>query len=252
VSPPPRGTPVKAVLLDYGLTLVTHTRPTEALHRAYTRIARGLPRRPDGRPWSPEELLVAIHDRVDDRVRANEKAMALHEIDIAAAHRDAYAALGVALDPEQIDHAMRLEQEAWWEGVQVASDTVATLVTLRQAGLRLGICSNAAYRAPSMLAQLDHVGLLPLVDSAVFSSEVGWRKPAPQIFAAALAALDAEATTTVMVGDTVAADVDGAHAAGMRAVLLREHRRDPDPAAHADAVLDRLADLPALLETAGI
>mgnify|MGYP002144154748 CR=1 FL=1 len=42
-------------------------------------------------------------------------------------------------------------------------------------------------------------GLLPLVDSAVFSSGVGWRKPSPRIFAAALEALHAEPATTVMV-----------------------------------------------------
>lgn len=242
-----RGAPVDAVLFDYGLTLVTHTRPTEALHRAYARIASSLPQRPDRRPWTAGELLVAVHDLVDDRVRANEAALSLAEIDIAAAHRDAYAALGLTLSPDAIAEAMRLEQAAWWQGVQVAPDAIATLTALRHAGLRLGVCSNAAYPAPSMLGQLEHVGLLPLLDSAVFSSGVGWRKPAPQIFAAALAALGAGARTTVMVGDTVAADVDGAHAAGMRTVLLHEHRRDPDPDGRADAVLDRLADLPALL-----
>jgi FMN phosphatase YigB (HAD superfamily) len=55
-----------------------------------------------------------------------------------------------------------------------------------------------------------------------------------------------------MVGDTVAADVDGAHAAGMRAILLCEHRCDPDPDGRADAVLDRLTDLPALLASGEI
>lgn len=252
MSRPQRGAPVRAVLFDYGLTLVTHTRPAEALHRAYARIGRILPPRPDGLPWDADELLVAVHDLVEDRVQANEVAGALEEIDIAAAHRDAYADLGLALHPAAINEAMRLEQEAWWEGVRVARGVVDTLTALRQAGLRLGICSNAAYPAASMLAQLEHVGLLPLLDSAVFSSGVGWRKPAPQIFAAALEALRAEPATTVMIGDTVAADVDGAHAAGMRAILLREHRIDPDPDHRADAVLDRLTDLPALLGSGGI
>ncbi len=50
-----------------------------------------------------------------------------------------------------------------------------------------------------------------------------------------------------MVGDRGREDVDGAHAAGMRAVLLREHRRDPAGEAAADAVLDRLAGLVDLL-----
>ncbi len=99
-----------------------------------------------------------------------------------------------------------------------------------------------------MREQLAHVGLLPLVDAAVFSGEVGWRKPSPRIFAAALQALGAEPATTVHVGDRVREDVDGAHAAGMRAIRLREHHDDPDLEGRADAVLDELADLPALLE----
>ena len=98
-----------------------------------------------------------------------------------------------------------------------------------------------------MREQLAHVGLLPMVDAAVFSGEVGWRKPSPQIFAAALQALGAHPATTVHVGDRIREDVDGAHAAGMRAIRLREHYDDPDPDSRADAVLDRLADLPALL-----
>ena len=241
--------PVEAVLFDYGLTLVTYTRPSTALHRAYTQIAALLPPRPGGAPWDADELLGAVHDRVDARVAEHESSGSLEEMDIEAAHRRAYAELGASLDAETLDRAMRLEQEAWWEGMRVAPDSVAVLRELRGAGLRLGICSNAPYRPASMRAQLAHVGLLPLVDAAVFSGEVGWRKPSPRIFAAALDALGASAATTIMVGDRLREDVDGAHAAGMRALRLREHHDDPDPDGRADGVLDRLADLPPLLES---
>jgi len=236
------GVPVEAVLFDYGLTLMTYSRPVEALHRAYSRIA-GLV----GGGWDADALLDAVHDRVDARVAAHEAAGSLEEIDITAAHREAYAELGIALDPPVLDRAMQAEQEAWWEGIHVAPDASPTLRTLRAAGFRLGICSNAPYRPASMREQLAHVGLLPLVDAAVFSGEVGWRKPSPRIFAAALRALGAEPGATVHVGDRLREDVDGAHAAGMRAVRLREHHDDPDPDRRADAVLDRLSDLPALL-----
>jgi putative hydrolase of the HAD superfamily len=235
--------PVTAVLFDYGLTLMTYTRPTQALHRAYSRIAATV----GDNHWDADALLAAVHDRVAARVEAHEATGSLEEIDITAAHRDAYADLGITLDTQQLDDAMREEQVAWWEGIHVAPDTVPTLHTLRSAGLRLGICSNAPYRPASMREQLQHVGLLPLVDAAVFSGEVGWRKPASQIFEAALHALGSEPETTVHVGDRVREDVDGAHAAGMRAVRIRQHHDDPDPDERADAVIDRLADLPALL-----
>lgn len=238
--------PVEAVLFDYGLTLMTYSRPVDALHRAYTRIAALV-----AGNWDAERLLDAVHDRVDARVAAHEAAGSLEEIDITAAHRAAYAELGIHLDAATLDQAMQAEQEAWWEGIHPSPDAAPTLRTLRDGGLRLGICSNAPYRPASMRAQLAHVGLLPLVDAAVFSGEVGWRKPSPRIFDAALRALDARAELTVHVGDRLREDVDGAHAAGMRAVRLREHHDDPDPDCRADAVLDRLADLPELLGVSG-
>jgi putative hydrolase of the HAD superfamily len=242
-----RGEPVSAVLFDYGLTLVTYTRPDAALHRAYTRIAALLPPHSGGRPWNPDELLDVVHDRIDARVAEHEASGTLEELDIYAAHRAAYSEIGADLSPDALDTAMRLEQEAWWQGMRVAADTVPVLSALRRAGLRLGICSNAPYRPASMRDQLAHVGLLPLVDAAVFSGEVGWRKPSPVIFTAALTALDAAAETTVMIGDRLREDIDGAHAAGLRAIRLREHHDDPDPDERADAVIDRLGDLPALL-----
>jgi putative hydrolase of the HAD superfamily len=101
-----------------------------------------------------------------------------------------------------------------------------------------------------MRDQLDRLGLLPLLDAAVFSSAVGWRKPSPRIFERALAELGSRPPDTVMVGDRGREDVAGAHAAGMRAVLLREHRVDPAGEALADAVLDRLRDLLPLLDAA--
>jgi putative hydrolase of the HAD superfamily len=241
------GAPVDAVLFDYGLTLVTHTRPEAALQRAYARIAATLPPHPGGGGWDVDALLARVHDRVDDVLAEHEASGRLEEVDVYAVQHAAYQELGVRLDRDALDAAMEIEQRAWWEGLRVGPGTVATLQALRRAGLRLGICSNAAYRSASMRAQLAHAGLLPLVDAAVFSSEVGWRKPSPRIFAAALEALGAAAEGTVMVGDRVAADVDGAHAAGLRAIRLREHYDDPDPGGHADATLDRLADLPAML-----
>jgi HAD superfamily hydrolase (TIGR01549 family) len=239
------GRPVAAITFDYGLTLMTYTRPVEGLRLAYSRIAARL-----GDPrWTADTLLDAVHDRVDARVAAHEAAGTLEEIDIAAAHRDAYRDLGIRLDGAALDEVMREEQVAWWDGIHVAPGAPAVLRTLRAHGLRLGICSNAPYRPASMREQLVHVGLLPLVDAAVFSSEVGWRKPSPHIFAAALAALGATPELSVHVGDRVREDVDGAHAAGMRAIRLREHHDDGSVSAltRADAVLDRLADLPALL-----
>jgi len=238
---------VHAVLFDYGQTLVTYIRPDDALRRAYTEIGVLLGDRLGVPVPDTASLLRDVHDTVDERVAEHEATDALEEIDLTAAHIAAYAALGLRLAPDLADEVQRIEQQAWWSGMTLAPDAAATLRRLRARGLRLGLCSNAPYRPASMQAQLAHVGLDRLLDSATFSSAVGWRKPSPRLFEQALVDLGARASTTVVVGDRVREDIEGAHAGGMRAVLLREHRCEADPDGIADAVIVRLADLPDLL-----
>ncbi len=59
-----------------------------------------------------------------------------------------------------------------------------------------------------------------LFSALVFSSEVGLRKPRPEIFQAAMDILGADPKLTVHVGDNVEADVNGALRAGIRAIHL--------------------------------
>ncbi|HEX6493429.1 MAG TPA: HAD family hydrolase [Candidatus Dormibacteraeota bacterium] len=244
------GPPVEAVLLDYGLTLVTYRRPVAALARVHEEISALLAARLGVEPPGGARLLAAVHDAVEAAVEAHELEGGLDEIDLEPVAAAAYRGLGLDLPPDLLDEVRRLEQEAWVEGITVAPDTIATLTALRDLGVRLGLVSNAPYRAASMRLQLERLELLPFFDVAVFSSAVGWRKPSPRIFEAALAELGATPAATLMVGDRGREDVDGAHAVGMRAVLLREHRSDPAGEAAADAVLDRLADLVPLVATA--
>lgn len=241
------GRPVDAVLFDYGLTLTTFVRPDAAIARAYGEIAALLRDRLGGAVPGGAELVVAVHDAVEAEVADHEESGLLEEMDIVAGHERAYARLGLAVPPDVLDAALLIEQRAWWEGVHVAADVPAVLTALRGAGLRLAVCSNAPYHAGGVRAQLDHLGVRPLVDAVTLSSEVGWRKPAAPIFAAALRSVGVPAERAVMVGDSVRADVMGAQRAGIAAVLLTEHRRDPLAPGGADAVLERLAGLPELL-----
>lgn len=243
------GGPVGAVLFDYGLTLVHFDRPMEAIEKAQraiaTRIAAAGHRAP-----AVELLRTAVHDRVEAEVAAHEAGGALEEIDVASLERRAFEDIGLHLDPVLRDDCARMAQEAWFAGVRPYDDAAAVLRTLRDAGLRVGVCSNAAYRPASMRDQLRHVGLSESVDAAVFSGEVGWRKPSPTIFAAALEGLGGRAETTVFVGDRMREDIDGAHAMGMRAILISRGGAPapvPTTSTSPDAVVHSLSELPALL-----
>lgn len=211
---------VTAVLFDYGETLVTFRRPDAALAAAYERIERYL--RSHG--WSPPgatDLLREVHDRVEDAFAAHQRSASLQEINLIAVARRAYADLGLALDEATLDETLRIEQEAWWDGVTVDPQAVPTIDGLRARGLRVGLCSNAPYRIPSMYAQLRHVGLADHLDAVTFSGQIGWRKPSPRIMEAAAAAVGSQPKEILMVGDSVSDDVAGARAVGMQAVLLR-------------------------------
>jgi putative hydrolase of the HAD superfamily len=237
---------IQALLFDYGLTLVTFSRPDGALLRAHAEVARRLQEAGLGPVPPAETLLAEVHDRVEHAVARHDAMGRLREIDAAAEERRAYATLGLQLSDELLDEIAAITQEAWREGAVVAEGAVDTLAELRGRGLRLGLCSNASYRSASLHAQLAHLGLAGLFDSVTFSSEIGWRKPAPQIFAAALGALGVEASRCAMVGDRRREDIAGARAAGMASIRTREHRDDPGPG-DADAVINRLSDLVELL-----
>jgi HAD superfamily hydrolase (TIGR01458 family) len=80
-------------------------------------------------------------------------------------------------------------------------------------------------------------------------------KPTRAYFEAALAELDASPEEAVMVGDDVEADIGGAKAAGLRAVLVRTGKFREEALAGADprpdGVVASIAEVPAFLREAG-
>lgn len=79
------------------------------------------------------------------------------------------------------------------------------------------IVSNHVPELPSLVSAL---GLDGYFDAVVTSATVGWEKPRAEIYRAALA-LAGDPETVWMVGDNVVADVRGAEAAGIPAILVR-------------------------------
>jgi putative hydrolase of the HAD superfamily len=103
--------------------------------------------------------------------------------------------------------------DAW----QVFPDVEDTLREARSRGLRVGIISNWDERLRPLL---DEIGLALYFDSMTISCEIGVEKPDPRIFQAALHAAGVPVKQAVHVGDSDTADVRGAEAVGMTAVLL--------------------------------
>lgn len=104
-------------------------------------------------------------------------------------------------------------------------DTLSVLKRLKKQGYLLGVVSNWGR---SGRQELERLGILPLLDAAILSGEVGVQKPDPAIFALALEELGVSPEETVMVGDSYDNDIYGAAEVGIIGILLdREGKIDP-------------------------
>jgi putative hydrolase of the HAD superfamily len=91
------------------------------------------------------------------------------------------------------------------------------LQDLRRAGFRLGIISNFDLRLYEIL---KHLGVSPLFEHIIVSSQVGADKPSPRIFEEALRRFQIEAEQVLHVGDDGIADGQGAAAMGIQTLIL--------------------------------
>jgi putative hydrolase of the HAD superfamily len=127
---------------------------------------------------------------------------------------------------------------------ELYEDVPPALGELKAAGIRVGLISNSHRCLASFQS---HFALQGLVAAAISSSEHGFMKPHPSIFAAALQLVNVPAGAALMVGDSVRQDVDGALAAGMRAALLHrgegEHDCERSLAARGVPTIRSLRDL---------
>jgi putative hydrolase of the HAD superfamily len=106
------------------------------------------------------------------------------------------------------------EDPAVWD---VYPDVGPALAALAALGCPLGVVSNFDSR---VLGILEGLGLAPRFASVTLSSHAGATKPAPAIFARALARHGVEAARAIHVGDSPVEDFGGARAAGLGAVLI--------------------------------
>ena len=120
-------------------------------------------------------------------------------------------------------------------------DVAPALRALRAGGCALVVVSNWD---ASLRERLAEAGLAPLIDGAIASAELGAAKPDPAIFARGLALAGVGADRAWHAGDDVAADVEGALAAGIRPVLVHRDGDPPDlPGVPILASLDGLPEL---------
>jgi putative hydrolase of the HAD superfamily len=117
-------------------------------------------------------------------------------------------ALARALRERFIDHTI---------GWRLFDDTLPALEALRNAGWRTAVLSN---HVPELEQIAEGLGLGGMLEAVFSSASIGYEKPHPEAFAHALRACGSPERVW-MVGDNPEADVAGARALGIPAVLVR-------------------------------
>jgi HAD superfamily hydrolase (TIGR01662 family) len=119
-------------------------------------------------------------------------------------------------EPASLEVALELTSRwAEHENFELYEDVMPVLDRLRADGIKIGLVSNSAR---DVRAFAEHHALD--IDAGISSFHHGKTKPHASIFRAVLELLDVPPAEAAMVGDTVADDIEGAIAIGMRAVLV--------------------------------
>ncbi len=110
------------------------------------------------------------------------------------------------------------------------------LRSLKKRGLKVGLISNAARSARTYSRMLNSYGIGKYFDSLTISCEIGYLKPAKEIFHHSLQELEVQPDEAIHVGDLFKADVIGAVSYGMHAAhytgLWHKYAQYENPGEH--------------------
>jgi putative hydrolase of the HAD superfamily len=208
------------------------------------------------------------HDRVRDALARLELAVPADRLDeahyrgVAAleqfrdgdtsiwhAYNRAYAQM-CGVHDDDVDRAVAVLLEEFGRGgiwTRIIPGARDALAELRDLGFGLAVVSNADGTVEEQLRhdEICQVGPGPgvEVDAVLDSAVVGIAKPDPGIFRLALDTLGVAADETIHVGDTPAADVAGARAAGVAPVLVDPFDLHPEADCVRVAALDEVPGL---------
>jgi HAD superfamily hydrolase (TIGR01509 family) len=205
---------IEAILFDWNNTLVQFTWDDDLLEEGH-RAA----------------LAAAGSDQDASAFTARYRDLVLKDATPSDNYVDLLRELGVD-DPDGFIDA---EHEVWRPAHEVLGSAQALLDSLRGRGIKTGLVANS-WPDPARLLRADVAafGLAAQFDVIVFSEEVGFRKPQPEIFLHALTQLGVDPENAMFVGDGLDTDVQGAAQVGMATVQALWFRADDTPGIEPD------------------
>lgn len=159
--------------------------------------------------------------------------------------------LGIAED--KIDAEAMLKAYGWGvvPGTTVFPDVPPTLEQLIEHDIKIGIVTNASQPMQMRDAELvSHKLIDYFPDCRLSAADAGYLKPHPRIFEYALDVMGTTPEETIFIGDNPIADIAGAQAAGMRAILRvkKTTQKMISGLIVPDAAVNSLEELPLILD----
>jgi HAD superfamily hydrolase (TIGR01509 family) len=230
---------IETVLFDFGGTLDSDGVPWKERFYALYR-AEGLSHSADG--FAP-----AFYAADDALVGALAPTTGLKEtVDVLAANLEAeLAGRGDSPEGNDVDRGQRVASRFLSEMSNTFARNRPVIEALSKR-YRLGVVSNFY---GNLEAVCESSGLGPFFGAMMDSQRVGAEKPEPAIFRAALAALNSAPETTVMVGDSLRRDYEGARRSGMGFIWIapKDVQAEERSAAGRPA-FPTVSELPGLLD----
>jgi YjjG family noncanonical pyrimidine nucleotidase len=217
---------VRAVLFDLDDTLFDHRRcartALERVHREHECFA-----------CKPFADLEASHALILEELHGQ---VLSGRVGIDDARRERFRRLfesaGVTGSADVVNRAAQAYRQGYVESRRAIDGAAALLQQVKERA-RVAIVSNNLL--DEQRDKLRECGLDGWIDALVVSEEAGVSKPDPYIFRLALDRLGCLSSEAVMIGDSWAADVVGAHAAGIRAIWFNP-RGQPRPDDRPDVI----------------
>jgi putative hydrolase of the HAD superfamily len=205
---------IKAIFFDLYNTLVTYEPPREEIE---ARVLKdfGIEVSPEAllRPMlTADDFIYQEHARLPLSKRSKEETTALyiqyHGMILQEAGLEASKELITGILGKWMSFDLKMV---------LFDDVVPALTQLKERGLILGLISNVDRDIAPLYQGL---GLSTWLQVMVTSQEVGFNKPHPQIFLAALKQAGVKPSEAIYVGDQYQIDAVGAKKAGMLGILL--------------------------------
>ena len=213
---------MRAVLFDLDDTLFDHQYCAEASLQAVHQRHECFRNRPfEEIERAHRALLEELHGDV-----------MVGRVDVDAARQERFRRLflsvGVAAADDVVRETAVAYRRAYLDARRAIEGAATLLARVRERALVVIVSNNVL---EEQQGKLRHCGLDRLIDALVVSEEEGISKPDPRIFLRALARVGGGLEEAIMFGDSWAADIAGARAAGLRAVWFNRHGHPkPEPA----------------------